>query len=189
MPSTASTSTSVHRRRSPSQSRVPGSARVRTGYGTCLLYSRAGPQQSRGIAVHSACGFRDSAFRCTLERADPAVKTGDPRRLSRTRILLFRRIAGVPWTHAYAQDGNIRLKFDDRPVGPRRVTSRRPAFRGHAERRIFARALPRLRAGSEAQNSRLWSPGGLSRCRCEPGFHGSRRWLSVSGRPAFLVVG
>ena len=36
-----------------------------------------------------------------------------------------------------------------------------------AYRRIFAHALPRLRAGSEAQNSQLWSPGGLSRCRHE----------------------
>ena len=46
---------------------------------------------------------------------------------------------------------------------PRRSASRPcNSSCGHAERRILARASVRPRAGSDAQNSQLWSPGGLS---------------------------
>jgi hypothetical protein len=43
-------------------------------------------------------------------------------------------------------------------------------------------------AGSETQNSQLWSPAGPLRCRHELGLRGSRPLLPVSGRSAFLLV-
>jgi len=39
-----------------------------------------------------------------------------------------------------------------------------------------------MRAGSDAENSRLWPLGGLPSYRHELGLLGSRRWLPVSGR-------